>query len=137
LNEKHIEDAWTRIRAGVKVDLAAASVLPGSKRINSVNRTMYLSNLITILSLKSNLFTLAYQETTRGGDWHRIFRGRRRIFWPSVQERRALGLSDFTSHELVLNEPQRGRPLKVRMVVDHGKRRVREAAIVDLDGHAR
>jgi hypothetical protein len=137
LNERHIEDAWARIRAGVRVEPAAASVLPTSKRINSINRTVYLSNLVTVLSLKSRLFTLAYEETRKGGDWHRIFRGRRRIFWPNAQERRALGLSDYTSHELILSEPYRGRPLKLKLMIDHGKRSVREAVVVDLDGHGK
>ncbi len=137
LNERHIEDAWERIRAGVKVDFAAASVLPTSRRINSINRTVYLSNLITILSLKSHLFTLAYEETRKGGNWHRIFQGRRRILWPNAQERKALGLCDYTSHELILTEPYRGRSLKVRMMIDHGKRSVREAVVFDFDGHAK
>jgi hypothetical protein len=137
LTEKHIEDAWARARAGVRLELAAASVLPASKRINSINRAAYESNLITILSLKSNLFTKAYAETVKGGDWHRIFRGRKRIFWPNAEERKALGLSDYSDHELVLNEPTRGRPIKLKMMIDHGKRSVMKAVVMDLDGHVR
>jgi len=38
-------------------------------------------------------------------------------------------LSDYTNHELILGE-------KVKMMVDHGKRRVR-GAFIDLDGRVR
>lgn len=135
--EKHIEDAWARARAGVRVELAVSSVLPSSKRINSINRAAYQSNLITILGLKSSLFTMAYAETAKGGDWRRIFRGRKRIFWPNAEERKALGLSDYSIHELILNEPSRRRPIRLKMMIDHEKRSVMKAAVVDLDGRVR
>jgi hypothetical protein len=136
VNESHIEAAWARIRAGVKLELAVASVLPASKRINST-RTAYQNSLISVLTFKRQLFTLAYEESKKSGDWRRVFRGRRRIFWPSIQERTELGLSDYTRHELILIEPYRGRPLKVTMTIDHEKRSVREAVVLALNGRAK
>ena len=137
VNESHIEAAWARIRAGVKLELAVVSVLPASKRINSTTRTAYQNSLISVLKLKRQLFTLAYEESKKSGDWRRVFRGRRRIFWPSFQERTELGLSDYTRHELILTEPYRGKPLKVTMTFDHEKRSVREAVVLALNGRAK
>lgn len=134
VNEDHIRRAWSRIRAGVSVELAASSVLPGSKRINSVTRGAYQSSLVSILSLKRQLFTRAYEEAKKGGNWRRVFMGRRSIFWPDIQERTELGLTDYTRHEMILTEPYRGRPVKVRMTIDHRNRSVREAAVVFVNG---
>jgi hypothetical protein len=135
INEEHVRRAWARIRAGVRMELAAISVLPASRRINSVTRTAYESSLISILTLKTDLFTRAYQESRDGRDWRRVFRGRKAIFWPSIQERVELGLSDLTRHEISLNELFRGKPLKVRVIIDHNRKRVEEATVVSLNGH--
>ena len=126
-----------RIRTGVKIEHAAVSVLPSSKRINSVTRMAYQNSLISILALKRQLFTLACEEAKNGRDWRRIFRGRRSVFWPDIQERTELGLTDLTNHELILKEPYTGRPMKVRMIVDHRNRNVREAIVVSLNGRAK
>jgi hypothetical protein len=136
LSEKHIQDAWARIKTGVRVDHAVSSVIPSSKRINSINRAVYQTNLIALLNLKSHLFAMALEEVRKGGDWHRIFRGRSRILWPSMLERGELGFGDFTSHEVVLTEPGKRRRLKVRMMIDHSKRSIKEAVLVDFDGKA-
>jgi hypothetical protein len=66
-----------------------------------------------------------------------MFRGRRSIFWPDIQERGELELSDFTRHELVLNEPYRGKPVKLTMTIDHRKKSVREAVAVSLNGRVK
>lgn len=137
LNENHIEAAWARVRAGMKLELAAASVLPASKRINSSSRVAYLNSLISILNTKRQLFTLAYQESKKGGDWRRVFRGRRKILWPTIQERTELGLSDYTRHELVIKEPYRGKPLRVSLTIDHHNRSVMEAVALALNGRAK
>jgi hypothetical protein len=137
INEEHIRRAWVRIRAGVQVELAAASVLPASKRINSATRGAYQNSLISILTLKRQLFSRAYEEARKGGDWHRVFMGRRSVFWPDIQERTELGLSDYTKHELILTEPYKGRPVKVKMTIDHRNRSVREATVVLLNGHVK
>jgi len=137
INEEHVRKAWARIKVGVKVEHAAVSVLPASKRINSVTRGAYQSSLISILTLKRQLFTRAYEEAKKGGDWHRVFMGRRSIFWPDVHERMELGLTDYTRHELILKEPYKGRPIKVRVTIDHRNRSVMEAAVVLLNGHAK
>ena len=136
VSENHIEDAWAQIGAGVKPEHAASFVLPSSKRINSASRAAYRTALVTILTLKSELFAIARAESKRGGDWRRSFRGRRRIFWPSPQERKALGLADYSSHEVRIIEPHRRKPITVRMTVDHSKKSVVEATILDLDGRA-
>ena len=137
VSEEHVNKAWSRIRAGVKLELAAASVLPPSKKINSVTRTAYQNSLMSILSLKRQLFTVACEEARRGADWRRIFRGRRTIFWPNVQERTELGLTDYTMHEVTLVEPYRGRPLKVKMTIDHRNKSVKEAIVVNLNGRGK
>ncbi len=137
VNEDHVRRAWARIRAGVRVEFAAASVLPASKKINSVTRGAYQASLVNVLALKRQLFTRACEEAKRGEDWRRTFRGRRSVFWPDIQERTELGLTDYTRHELILTEPYRGRPIKVKMTIDHRNRSVREAAVVLLNGHAR
>ena len=126
-----------RVRAGVRVELAAASVLPTSKRINSSTRGAYQNSLVNILNLKRQLFSRAYEESKNGGEWRRVFMGRKSIFWPDIQERTELGLGDYTRHELILKEPYKGRPVKVRMTVDHRTRTVKEATVVLLNGHAK
>lgn len=135
VSEDHVKKAWARIRAGVRVELAAASVLPSSKKINSVTRSAYQNSLTSVLTLKRQLFTLACEEARRGGDWRRIFRGRSSIFWPNLEERNELGLSDLTQHEIILTEPYKGRPVKVRMTIDHKNKNVKEAIVVSLNGH--
>lgn len=137
VNEDHVRKAWARIRAGVRVEFAAASVLPSSKKINSVTRGAYQASLVGVLALKRQLFTRACEEARKGEDWRRVFRGRKSVFWPDIQERMELGLTDYTRHELILTEPYRGRPVKVRMTIDHRNRSVREAAVVLLNGHAK
>lgn len=137
ISENHIEAAWARIRAGVRLEMAAASVLPATRRINSTTKTAYQNSLVSVLALKRQLFTLACEESKKGGDWRTVFRGRRRIFWPSIQERTDLGLSNYTRHELILSEPYRGRPLKVMMTVDHDKRSVKEAVVFPLNGRVK
>jgi hypothetical protein len=137
VNEDHVRTAWARVRAGVKTEKAAASVLPASKRINSVTRSAYQSSLISILTLKAQLFTQAFEEQRKGGDWHKVFRGRKSIFWPDESEKGALELTDYTQHEVILAEPHRGRPVKVKMTIDHDKRRVRQAELHPLNGSAR
>jgi hypothetical protein len=137
VNEEHVRRAWARIRAGVNLELAAASVLPTSKRINSVTRGAYQSSLVSILALKRQLFTKAYEEAKNGRDWQRVFRGRKAIMWPDFQERTELGLTDYARHELILKEPYKGRPVKVKIMVDHQNRKVKEAAVVLLNGNAK
>jgi hypothetical protein len=137
VNEEHVKRAWARIRAGVRIEFAAASVLPASKRINSATRGAYQASLVGILALKRQLFTRACEEAKKGEDWRRVFRGRKSVFWPDIQERAELGLIDYTRHELILTEPYKGRPIKVRMTIDHRNRSVREVAVVLLNGHDR
>lgn len=134
VNEAHVRMAWSRLRAGVRVELAAASVMPASKRINSVTRNAYQNSLVSVLNLKRQLFTRACEEARNGGNWRRVFMGRRSVFWPDIQERTELGLSDYTRHELILTEPYRGRPVKVKMTIDHKNRSVREAAVLFVNG---
>lgn len=135
VNESHVRLAWSRLRAGIMVEVAAASAMPSSKRINSVTRGAYQNSLVTVLNLKRQLFTKACEEARKGGDWRRFFLGRRSVFWPDIQERTELGLSDYTRHEIILKEPYRGRPIKVKMTIDHKSRSVREAAAVFVNGH--
>ena len=135
VNEEHVRRAWARIRAGVNIELAAASVLPASRKINSATRSAYHGSLVSILALKRQLFTRAYEEAKNGRDWHRVFRGRRAIMWPDIQERTELGLTDYTKHELILKEPFKGRPVKIQIMVDHRNRKVREAAVFLVNGN--
>jgi hypothetical protein len=135
ISEEHIRKAWARVRAGVQIESAAMSVLPSSSRINSTTREVYQNNLIGILRLKRRLFTLAY-ETRDQGNWRKIFRGRRSIFWPDANERLQLGLTDYSEHELILEQPRNGRHMKVKVTVDYQKRRVREAVMVPMNGAA-
>jgi hypothetical protein len=137
INEEHFKKAWARVRAGVKIELAAASVLPSTKRINSSSRAVYLNTLISVLILKRDLFTKALEESKRGGDWHKIFRGRRSIFWPDIDEKKELGLTDYTRHEIIVKEPYKGRPVKITMTIDHKSKSVREAVVAPLNGDAK
>ena len=136
ISEEHVRKAWARVRAGVQIESAVMSVLPSSSRINSTTREVYQNNLIGILRLKRHLFTLAYDEARERGNWRRIFRGRRSIFWPDANERLQLGLADYSEHELVLERPRHGRPVKVRVTIDYRNRRVKEAVMVPLNGSA-
>jgi hypothetical protein len=44
-----------------------------------------------------------------------------------VDERLELGLTDYVRHEIMLKEPYRGKPVKVRIIIDHGKKSVKDA----------
>lgn len=134
VSDEHIRRAWMKLRAGVRVELAAASVIPSSKKINSVTRGAYHNSLVSILNLKRQLFTRAYEEAKSGGEWRRVFMGRPSVFWPDIQERTELGLCDYSRHELILREPYKGRPVKVRMTIDHRSKSVREASLVLVNG---
>ena len=137
INEEHIKRAWSRVRAGVKIELAVASVVPPVKKVNAITRAAYLNSLASLLSLKQQLFTLACEEAKKGNDWRRVFRGRRAIFWPDANERTELGLTDFTRHEITILDPFKKKPMKVRITVDHDNRNVKDAVIVSINGHAR
>jgi len=131
VSDEHVKKAWEYVFRGVPPEQAAELVLPpGDGPVGSMNRGVYSFALVTVLSRKKLLFGRAVDAVRTGGDWRRVFRGTRTVFWPSSKERDELGFDDVFCHLTNAKEPYEGRDVVIRVRVNHSEKSLESVEVL-------